>query len=98
MPRYLVYTPQYPTVVPILDDGTGPTEWGADVLYVRATSRQRAKVLAVRAWRRSPWRRHNGDWVKDADSDGRNPFAGLKVESAEYSWRTGAPDDDPVKG
>lgn len=97
MPRYLVYTPEYPTVVPILDDGSGPTEWGADVLYVRATSRQRAKVLAVRAWTRSSYRR-GAHWVRDARGDSRNPFAGLKVEAAEYSWRYDPPDDDPVKG
>ncbi len=47
--KYLVYTPEYGTVIPILDDGTGPMEYGCDVLHVRARNRRAAKVLAVRA-------------------------------------------------
>jgi hypothetical protein len=86
--RWLVYTPEYGMIIPILDDGSGPTEYGSDVLYVRAANRQRAKVLAVRAWRRAS-RIREAHWIQDCDSDMRNPFAGLKVEPAEYSWRVG---------
>jgi hypothetical protein len=97
--KWVVYTPEYGTVVPILDDGSGPTEYGADVLYVRAATRQRAKVLAVQAWRhnrgRPSWM-HHGAWLERQDSDGACPFTGLKVEPAEYSWRDDALDDyDP---
>ena len=85
--KYLVYTPEYGTVIPILDDGSGPMEYGADVMLVRAQNARRAKVLAVRAWRRKPWKQAR--WLHDCLSDGRSPFVGLKAERAEYPWLRG---------
>ena len=80
---YMVYTPEYGTVIPILDDGSGPKEYGADVLLVRATNKRRAKVLAVRRWRHRP----RGKWVENRDSDLISPFAGLKAEEVTLDWR-----------
>ena len=74
---FLVYTPEYGTTIPILDDGTGPIEYGADFVVIRARTRARAKVLAVRYWRRH-WKWDG--WVVTQDSDGLCPFTGLKVE------------------
>ena len=74
---FMVYTPVYGTVIPVLDFGEGPMEYSADVLYVRCRTKRRAKVLAVRAWRRQRSR-----WVMDQYSDGASPFTGLKVEVA----------------
>jgi len=74
--NYVVASREIGTVVPVLDDGSGPIEYGCEVLYVRARSRQRAKVLALRAWRRrrpQSWRRYG--WI----DDGCNPFSGMKV-------------------
>lgn len=86
--KFLVITPEYGTVIPILDDGTGPMEYGCDVLHVRARNRRAAKVLAVRAWRRKG---RYSLWVNRNDG---NPYVGLKVEPAEYPWKDGdmAPD------
>lgn len=49
---YEVLTPEYGVLVPILDDGTGPTEWGADWALVVATSAREAVRIAVKAWLR----------------------------------------------
>lgn len=71
---FLVCSAEYGTVVPVLDFGEGPTEYGRDCLYVRARSAKRAKVLMVRAWRRrSAWRRPN--WLTDGV-----PFRGMIAE------------------
>ncbi len=41
-------TPEVETVVPILDDGTGPTEVGADVVEVEAETARDAVIIGVR--------------------------------------------------
>lgn len=48
MQRWLVFTPYYDTVIPILDDGTGPVESGADVVEVEAESAKDAIVFGVK--------------------------------------------------
>ena len=78
MTHYLVIIPAYETVIPILDDGTGPSEWGSDVLEVEALNASQAKVLAVREWRRQRTR-----WVSDQDTDCRCPFTGLQVRNMD---------------
>ena len=53
-PRYwVVLSPQYEAVG---DDYYEPPETVRDVLYVRATTSQRAKVLAIRRFRRGWWK------------------------------------------
>lgn len=73
---FLVASAEYGTVIPILDYGEGPTEYGRDVLYVRCASRQRAKVLALRAWRRQNRR----NWRKAGFLEDGCPFTGMIVE------------------
>ena len=75
MPRYYVITPEYGTTDPILDDGTGPYEYGCDVVEVEAPNTRVAKVLGVRELRRT-----KSHWMRDQDGDGHSPFTGLKVE------------------
>lgn len=75
--RYLVCSPEYGTVDRVLDDGPGPMEYERDVLYVRTRTAKRAKVLALRAWRRA--RKKN--WrVARWFGYGENPFVGMTVE------------------
>ena len=79
MPRwYGVTSPPFYWTDVILEDGTGPTYREHDWLAVFATSARRAKVLALRCWRR---RRHQ--WVEDAMSDGVNPFTGMEAEQLQ---------------
>ncbi len=73
---YEVVSPEYGEVIPILDDGTGPMEYGADFLYVRARNAHRAKTLAVRAWRRA-----HAKYLEP----GENPFTGVKATRVNYS-------------
>lgn len=76
MPTYWVISPEYGTVIPILDDGTGPTEYACDVIKVDAPSRRAARVLAVRAWRKeAKWKGQLNYCFND-----ENPYKGLKVE------------------
>jgi hypothetical protein len=42
----------YTYVEPILEDGSGPLEHAAIFVYVRTNNARRAKVLALRYWRR----------------------------------------------
>lgn len=79
---YEVASPLSARVDPVLDDGSGPTDYWRDVLYVRASSAQRAKALFIRAFRRrcgpSAWRK--APWLTDG-----NPFAGMLVRAAAPS-------------
>ena len=52
MPRYLVASREYETINPVLEDGSGPSEWGRDELYVDARTKREAKVLALREFRK----------------------------------------------
>ena len=47
---YSVLTPEVCEVVPILDDGTGPTECWRDWALVIASTRREAVTKAVKAW------------------------------------------------
>lgn len=76
MKRYVVIGPEYGTVEPILDDGTGPMEYGCDVVEVEAETRRAALVLGVRLLRRLP--RGYLDRFPD-----ENPFTGVRVELAD---------------
>ena len=85
MTHYLVITPPYDILIPILDDGTGPVESHCDVLEIEAINPREAKINAVREWRRM---QHNGHWrdarwIRDQQSNNANPFSGLKVEDLD---------------
>jgi hypothetical protein len=69
---WLVCSPEYGEVVPILDDGTGPMEYGCDVVHVEAETREDALLLGVMLLKKQGAR-----YVVD----GENPYAGVKVES-----------------
>ena len=75
MPRYAVISREYGTVVPILDDGTGPTEYGCEYAEVEADTPKGARVKAVREWRSKGRLRY-------CYSD-ENPFTGLKVQDID---------------
>lgn len=79
MTRYLVIGPEYGTVIPVTDEGQGPTEYGCDVVEVEAASPREAKVLGVRLLRRLPYLR---------DDSSANPFAGVHVERADGEERS----------
>ncbi len=80
---YLVTAP-YVWTDRILEDGSGPRYEELAVLFVRTTTKARAKVLAARAWRRSMKRRKViGGGIPDAIADRENPFRGMKCERVE---------------
>lgn len=72
MTHYIVVSPEMSKMVPITDDGLGPIEDFCCVVSVDADSKTEARKIAIK----SPEMR---DWVDDARSDDKNPFAGLKV-------------------
>lgn len=74
---YLVSSKEYTYVEPVLDFGQGPSYTVRDTIFVRARNRQRAKVLAVRFFRRQAARRGlRPGW----DSFDENPYAGMLAE------------------
>ena len=76
--KYLVISPEYQLLMPILEDGTGPTESTCDVVEVEAQNKRQACILGLRELKKIP--RGWINWYRDSDS---NPFVGLKVEAAE---------------
>lgn len=75
--HFFVYSPEYGEVVPLLDYGEGPMEYGRDCVHVIAPNKRAAKVLGVRALRADP----KSHYFRD-HCDG-NPFAGLLVEECK---------------
>ena len=73
--RYFYVTgPLREEVIPILDDGTGPSEWGCDFWEGAAKTRAEA--------RRKAWTEWEKDWksiVHENRSDGVHPMSGVKV-------------------
>ena len=80
MTHYLVVTPEYETVISILPDGTGPSEWGSDTLEIEAPTARQAKVEAVRQWRKD-----YRSYVHDQLANNCSPFTGLKVFNMDLS-------------
>lgn len=82
MRRWWVISKEYGQVVPILDDGTGPMEYGRDVVEIEATTRRDALILGVREMLRlnkSNYRHYR--WCADNREEGVSPFVGVKVLS-----------------
>jgi hypothetical protein len=69
---WLVCSPKYGEIVPVLDYGQGPMEYGCDVVFVEAETRRDALLLGVALFRQQGAR-----YLADAE----NPYAGVKVES-----------------
>jgi hypothetical protein len=61
----MVVSAEHGEVVPILDDGTGPMEYGRDVVYVTAASEREAKHVGLRAFRL--WWNRRGHYDRDYD-------------------------------
>lgn len=70
---YMVYSPEMRHTVPIMDDGSGPSEYGCCVAMVEATSRREAISKAIHDPEMSPW-------VQEQRESDRCPFAGLRAE------------------
>jgi len=73
MTHYNVISPEMSFVIPILDDGSGPTEYFACVASVDAKNKREAKSLALKDVLFF-------DWIQWARDNEKNPFSGLKVE------------------
>jgi hypothetical protein len=75
---YGVSSPEYQTYS---GDDLDPPEYGRDWMPVFATSKRRARVLALRAWRRrTPVNSHRRRcFVSEVESDA-SPFAGMIAE------------------
>jgi hypothetical protein len=73
---YYVVTPEYGEVVPVLDYGQGPTEYGCDVIEVEAPTKRAAVIAGVKAMRAKP-----REYRYFGQCDG-NPFAGVRAEPA----------------
>ena len=69
---WLIVSPEYGDVIPVLDDGSGPMEYGADVTFVEAETRRDALLLGVALFRQQ-WARYLDDYV--------HPFEGVQVIS-----------------
>lgn len=70
---WLVCSPEYGEVVPVLDDGSGPMEYGCDVVFVEAESRRDALMLGVQLFREKG--------ARYLRYDDEHPYAGVTVES-----------------
>ena len=74
MKRWLVVTPEYGEVIPITDEGQGPTEYQADCIEVEADTRRDAIVIGVMLMRTNNRDYH---WFRHCDG---NPYVGIKAE------------------
>ena len=76
MKKYVVMSEMYSEIVPILDDGTGPTEEAYDYIEIEAENKADAKVLGIKLWKEE----HKGKYEywggKDEDE---NIYKGTKV-------------------
>lgn len=72
---YIVYTPAYERRG---EHYYSPPEYGSDVVEVEADTRRQAAILGMQELRRI-----NSQWVRDMESDNRNPFNGIKVEAID---------------
>lgn len=70
--HWIVVSPEFPDIIPVMDDGSGPTVWECLSVSVSAETRSEAKRLAL----------HHADmqdWVNEQRGNNRNPLWGLKV-------------------
>lgn len=74
MTHYNVISSEISVHIPILDDGTGPTEYFSCFVSVDANSEREAKSIALKDVLFS-------DWIQWARDNNKNPFSGLIVEN-----------------
>lgn len=83
MKRWYVVTPEYGVVIPILDYGQGPIEYGCDVIEVEAETKRDAITFGVLQMLKGGKGGHGkGErytWCIDQRSDNLCPFAGVKA-------------------
>lgn len=73
MPNYLVISEEYGEVVPILDYGQGPTEYGCDICYViGAKNKNEARWTAYKHWKKQGY--------GSVDDDYKHPLKGMQVQ------------------
>ncbi len=70
--KYTVVTREYSYIEPCLDDGSGPTYDTCDVVYIEASNKKEAKILAVKELRKT-----RSKFLEE--TMGENPFGGMKV-------------------
>lgn len=73
MKTYYVMTPEYGLVDRLLDDGTGPTEYGRDVATLKAHTKAEARRLGYKQLKTKPWFRNFYEQDK-------HPYAYLTIE------------------
>ncbi len=77
MTRFYVVTPEYEWRDVILDDGTGPSFYEADVVEIEAENKRDAIAFGVK-WMLTKASR-DYKWCRDARADGVSPYAGVKA-------------------
>lgn len=75
MKHWIVISPEYGTMIPIMDDGTGPMEYGCDVVCVDAETARQAKVAGVRKMRET----YPDGWLSRVEG---NPYNGIYAKTA----------------
>jgi len=84
--HWVVRTPEFEYIEPILDDGTGPIVIGHDAVCVDAPTKRKAIIGGVRKLRSKEWLRKYGyrstyyGWTRDKNT---NPYTGIRAEKAE---------------
>ena len=82
MKHWLVITPVYGEVVPVLDYGQGPMEYGADVIEIEAACARDAVALGVKEMlkggRVDEWSSYK--WCLGQRDAGESPYAGVRAE------------------
>lgn len=76
--KYYVVSEAYGSVVPILDDGSGPEEWGSDVIEIMAKNKRDAKILGLSLWRQTH-KSYSYRFFGGRDTNYENPFKGVKI-------------------
>lgn len=88
MKKYEIISPEISCIEPVLDDGSGPTEYYCCYVVVEAENKQDAKVAAIK----TPEMK---DWVNWQREDNKSPFTGLvinefyaePVKEEYYCWK-----------
>ena len=83
MRKWIVVTPEYGVLIPITDEGYGPTEWGCDVIEIEAEYKRDAIVLGVQLMLHGGKGGHGeGEryrYCLDQRSDHASPYTGVKA-------------------
>jgi hypothetical protein len=77
MKKWAVVSKELSQVVPILDDGSGPTEYWHNYIEVEAETREDALTLGIKLWRETEQHKMGMDFNGYEDE---NPFEGVTVE------------------